>query len=660
MTEPDDVTLNLAASGATVGMQAEQINNSTVHVHAQYQLSADPTPREKYEVGVRYLENGSPNRARELIADAIAHGHDSAEARFHWALAMLSKRSYRDLAPAEREQLADVAASSRHNDDEEWTPALEVVWELLDYLRNRSHPKPVLKKLLDLPPAQREKIERHLDLVLMGGMKDDLWATTRHRAGQEREGHQRTDRVWAYFQPDPAAPRTRPPTAQGTTDADWFAAVVWTGLCMLAGGYLGWIVLTLARPIPILAYAATLAVGYVAARLGLEWRYRSDRLKAKDREFRDQDGGGQAPERGFANSVDHAFAHYFAIYVPHGVERDVWLAETAGIRTTLRNEIVEIYRESRIPAGAVRWLIRYLVTDVSKRWEAGTLWDYRERYQVARSTKAQCLAAATVCAVATVNVVATAITVHPFLALLALAAAVKGARTAAARWLYITSERRRLKEDRQDYEHAEAQRAAAYERWMAKLNAARPSESEMEHWLDCDKTILLGNALRHYHLLWRDVIAYALLQVPARHYKRARVKRGPWRYSKYDIRLFLVTKDGVREVSSELDFEHITLREEYRTNYRFAAISSVHVARANESSYTLELTLTNGPTKSLRITEPETTEPAPDEDPVELAKINLDATGLTHTLHVLEGIAAEGRAWIDRNLHATGTVEDPL
>jgi hypothetical protein len=95
------------------------------------------------------------------------------------------------------------------------------------------------------------------------------------------------------------------------------------------------------------------------------------------------------------------------------------------------------------------------------------------------------------------------------------AAAVKAGRTAAARWLHITSERRRLKEDRQDYEHAEALRAAAYERWTTKLNAARPSESEMEHWLDCDKTILLGNALRHYRLVWRDVTAYALLQVQA-------------------------------------------------------------------------------------------------------------------------------------------------
>jgi hypothetical protein len=182
--------------------------------------------------------------------------------------------------------------------------------------------------------------------------------------------------VWAYFQPDPAAPRTRPPAADGTTADYWVAAVTWTALRAIAGGYRGWLVLALARPVPILAYATMLAAGYLAVSHGLEWRYRSDRLKARDRDW-DQNEGAQAPERGFANSVDHAFSHYFAIYVPHGIEREVWLAETAGIRTGLRNEIVEIYRESRTPADAIRWLIRYLVVDISKRWEAGTLWDYR-------------------------------------------------------------------------------------------------------------------------------------------------------------------------------------------------------------------------------------------------------------------------------------------
>jgi hypothetical protein len=36
----------------------------------------------------------------------------------------------------------------------------------------------------------------------------------------------------------------------------------------------------------------------------------------------------------------------------------------------------------------------------------------------------------------------------------------------------------------------------------------------------------------------------------------------------------------------------------------------------------------------------------PGEDPEALSRTALDATGLTTTLHVLEGIAAEGKEWI--------------
>jgi hypothetical protein len=170
----------------------------------------------------------------------------------------------------------------------------------------------------------------------------------------------------------------------------------------------------------------------------------------------------------------------------------------------------------------------------------------------------------------------------------------------------------------------------------------------METWLNCDKTLFLDKALHHYRLAWRDVIAYALLQTPGKHYKRARVRGGPWRYSKYDIRLFLITQDGVREVSTELDFEHVAFNGQERNNFRFDAVSSVHVAETNELSYTLELTLTNGPVRNIRVVDPDDQRPDSGENSDTFSRINLDAAGFTHTLHILEGIAAEGRNWIDR------------
>ena len=102
MSDDDtSTTTNTAESGSTVGIQGEWVQNSNV-----YMVSPEDPPERKYEVGVNYLNNGVPTGAREWITDAIVHGYDNAEVRFHWALAMLSKRSYRELSFDERAQLA--------------------------------------------------------------------------------------------------------------------------------------------------------------------------------------------------------------------------------------------------------------------------------------------------------------------------------------------------------------------------------------------------------------------------------------------------------------------------------------------------------------------------------------------------------------------------
>lgn len=83
------------------------------------------------------------------------------------------------------------------------------------------------------------------------------------------------------------------------------------------------------------------------------------------------------------------------------------------------------------------------------------------------------------------------------------------------------------------------------------------------------------------------------------------------------------------------------------------------MAEKSTLGYTLELTLTNGPTRNIRVTDPEDRQPDPDESPTTFSKINLDAAGFTHALHMLEGIAAEGKNWIDRDPHINGNFDDP-
>jgi hypothetical protein len=644
MTEPETST-NTAESGATIGIQAEYVHNSTV-----YQVLPDASPSQKYAIGVRFLEDGVPIRARDLINDAIAHGYENGEVRFHWVLAMLSKRSLRDLTTAEHAQLERVFQIVRSYVEDAWKHALVAMCDLLVRLMAADRDcAGAMERLRGLPLRQRDKIVRHLDLVLTGGTKDMFWTDTRQAAEDARLGNDRQGRVWAYFHPDPIGPRVRPTAVESTASGDWARAAGWSMLMMIAFGYLCWVVSALGEPLPMLACVLVVVAGYIAAQNGLEWRYRSERLATKESELFGHLGTRQAPEAGFANRVDHSFTHYFTKYVPKDADRERWLAATAGIRTMLRDEIVELYRESRVGVDRVNWLIRHLVSDVRMRWEAGSLMQHRERYRTDFTTKVWCSLALVILMFASLGVIVTAVPVKPFPAAAAVIIALSSGRVGMLLWFQIISERRRCAEDNQERVRQGMARQTAYERWADKLDTTRPAESEMETWLHCDKTMLLDAALRHYGLVWREVITHAFLQAPAKNYKRARVKGGPWRYSKYDIRLFLITQDGVREVSTELDFEHVALNGQERNNYRFDAVASVQVIETGASSCTLELTLFNGPSRNIRVVDADVRHTDTGESLGTLSETNLDSAGFAHTLHILEGIAAEGKYWIDRD-----------
>ncbi len=134
-----------SAADSTVGIQAETVHNSNV-----YFVHPDASPQEKYRVGVRFLEDGVPSRARDMISDAIAHGYNNATVRFHWVLSMLSARAYHELSTANGE-------TGR-----------------------------VLERLRALSPHHRDAILHHLGHVLTGGLKDSLWVENRERVEAAR------------------------------------------------------------------------------------------------------------------------------------------------------------------------------------------------------------------------------------------------------------------------------------------------------------------------------------------------------------------------------------------------------------------------------------------------------------------------------------------
>ncbi|MFD8020064.1 hypothetical protein ACFV6G_06515 [Streptomyces lavendulae] len=637
-----------AAYDSTVGIQAETVHNSNV-----YFVHPDASPQEKYKVGVRFLEDGISSRAREMITDAIAHGHDNAEVRFHWVLAMLSARGYHDLNAEEIQRLHHASRLVRTYTEGKWKDALRITFELLAMLSTTDGDTGlVLERLQALPPHQREAILRHLDLVLTGGLKDSLWAESREQAETDRFGNDRVHRIWAYFEPDPIGPRALPPRPS-TAAAAQAAFPVRAGLFVMASAFL-WIMALVADPAQaVIELLAALAAGLAATHFGRQWWYQDRQSNAMAESHIPHVRDPAATGDGFTDRVRHSFDHYFGIRAPHGFAPHEWLGHTVHVRNSLAAEIAMLYRESRISVDRVNWLIRYLAEDARDRHNSGTLFDHRRQNETPALAKALSaialialgITALTVLGTAASNVGASGV----LLAILAVVGMVSSGRAAASLWLEARREEHRLVRETREYHERLTARQIAYQNWKSFLDATRPSELEMETWLNCDKTLFTDEALRHYQLTWRDLITHTILMTPARPYKRGRAKGGPWRYSRYSFRLFLVTQDGVREISSEIDFTDAKRGNEQRSNYRFEALSSVQVTENARTGYDLELILTNGPARNIRVKDADAHQLAPDENSQDIAEINLNAAGFVHTFRLLEGIAADGKGWIERN-----------
>jgi hypothetical protein len=172
----------------------------------------------------------------------------------------------------------------------------------------------------------------------------------------------------------------------------------------------------------------------------------------------------------------------------------------------------------------------------------------------------------------------------------------------------------------------------------------RPSDKEMATWLSRDNLVLQDLAMRHYELSRSDVIAGAVLESPINTGIRARVHGGPWRYRKYNLLVFLLTKEGMRQLTATLDFDTGDFSDERRMNYRFDAVASVEVTESENGRRDFALTLVNGTPIQMPVTFAES---VTEEDMKNVSRLALQASGLTNTLRLLEGIAAEGKLWIN-------------
>jgi hypothetical protein len=668
VTTTDARPTNSISGSAYVGVQGQNI---TVEGDVRLTVGQDATSETMYEAGVNNLKSGNPGTARELIWKAIMSDHTDNHVFFHWLLAMLSGRTVREFSTQEIEQLKKMRPRYTCAASDAWAPGVGLLSQLLDAaIPSLAADDPptrtdlsTLKKEFDrLEAPQRDLIRPHLELFLTGQEQDELWQDELKLAQSRQLADQRLERAWMFYQPFPKSVVIPPPWPARISphrlamraSAGLFAAVI---------GYLGWELLWHAEILGLLGYVACLSGGIVAAAADLEQRFLDQQRRRKDERYR---APAYASER-FARDeltdrVDALFKRYFRKDEPDETARKRWEEASSRQRVSDRNEIIEMCRLGGIfDADEVRWLIRYRVHQLHKRWRNPTLHDYR---QTLRTRPGTALARWTGLAVLLIGGAWTIFMLwgHLLADVTGTVALLVSGIWAWNRWLHVALERKRFAADAQERDLRQARIDEEFARWCGVLKR-RPSDEQMATWLECDRTVLLGKALDHFHLSRNRLIVHALLEEPGVAARRRQVQGGQMRYERYQILAFLLAEDGVRQVRSSLDFTTGTLVVRERRSYRYEAIVSVRVTRKSESRQSFELKLTSGDLISLRIRSADSQEPPQDEDPAPETDENegeeedsgkesaddkspLDVASMASTLHLLEGIAAEGQKWL--------------
>ncbi|WP_440085756.1 hypothetical protein [Streptosporangium sp. LJ11] len=623
-----------------------------MHGDVVYMTTPQDSPETKFRTGVSFLQGRMPKQARQLIREAMTD-YTTNEVCFYWLLAMVSGRTRHELNKDETVQLRDRSAILRLSGEDAWRDGVRIIDRLLESAgKAEADIRVVVKELDALREPQRGLILEHLELYLDGPIEDHLWHRALSKAKTDQMASDREDRIWKFFHPVPAVPLPREPRPSGIPLGTWVQTVTTTAVLLVTTAHLGYLVLRSGSVPSMLAYLLAVTGAFVGVRNAVDWRFRVVRCHAKNREYLGFATG--TPPGGFAKRAKHRIDHYFAIYLPSGVDRDAWLAQTKGIRGSLCEEIAEVY--AGIPGGVekVAWLIRHRASDVSTRHRKGTLWNYREELATPRRTKTLAILGLATLTGGGGLATSGAALIDPLrtigMMLVLLIAGWIGVRTG----LHIVLERRRYAADRIENLRTWEADKMALARWRAKL-ANKPSDKEMAAWLDCDRKVLLEEALRHYRLTMSGVIAYAFIEAPAPSSARARVRNGPWRYKRYKLLVFLITQEGVRQLNVTLDSLNGTFHNRQRLNYRFEAVASVRVSEADNGDRTFQLTLVNSDEITVPVSQG-MEELQLGENPGEVAEVTLDAAGLAHTLHVLEGIAAEGKGWVEQQDKRTGNL----
>ncbi|MEK8106634.1 hypothetical protein NKG94_17970 [Micromonospora sp. M12] len=170
---------------------------------------------------MKYLDARVRDEAVRLLERAAAGGLQTTEMQFYRLIALLSGRTLRQIGDGELDRLTAICRSLPPLDaNEPWAAGVQAVLRLLTPV-SPAEAEFVIKEIDALGDRQRESVYGHLEALLDGTIQDEMWQRSVALAVSRRTSDGRVNRVWKFFQPVPAQPRTREVAPAAVTVRDW-------------------------------------------------------------------------------------------------------------------------------------------------------------------------------------------------------------------------------------------------------------------------------------------------------------------------------------------------------------------------------------------------------------------------------------------------------
>ncbi|GAA3636159.1 hypothetical protein GCM10022223_63250 [Kineosporia mesophila] len=604
------------------------------HGDVYFNASKAPTSAELLDLGKRNLSSGIVDRARSRIDEAIEGGLRGGEVCFYFVLALLSGRSLEQLSEHERQRLKGAESDLLHNGSPGPIDlAAHLVLDLVDLdAGGRDDVDALFDRLDEIGEQWRRPIVRHLEFVVDGRAKDALWKRSVKQAQADQKNQGRVDRAWKFFHPNPLEP-VKAPVREFRPHVLAAGGLVASSLMTMA-----FLIQLVTGVLSVLWFVVALIAAGTCVFLICD-RSAHRRVSVRASVLRPP---LETPPIHLAGPLGMYCKRYAKeeLLDVKGV-----MDATKPLRDAVAWELSLTYPENgRMHTGPIRWLIRYRARQIIAIARSGNPAGLGPELAAVPMT-ALGIAVGGVVAVATGLTLLggalsadawSAVQVLPLIALFGYLTVRLGLRIVGNEREAHYLRQRSQEQYRLDFEK--------FQEWRDRL-CDRPEEDEMAEWLSADRVLLIDRALTHYKLEPRQVLSHAILESPDKGnqaHSRARVSSGPWRHQHYSLTMFLLSGDGIRQVMTKLEFATGRLSNDARENFRYDTICSFRVETTPGNGRILKLRRMDGNSDEYAIVAEDETPGIADD----VAEISAEAAGLHQTIHLLEGIAAEGRTWL--------------